>query len=72
MEALGRRGVEGKVARPKWAERSGLGLYSISFPDTGPRVAILIPTRDRVDLLRPCIEAVVAKSDLRQLRDRHY
>ena len=61
-EALGRRGIEGKVVRPKWAERSRLGLYSISFPDHGPRVAVLIPTRDRVDLLRPCVESVVAKT----------
>ncbi|MBS0656755.1 MAG: glycosyltransferase [Verrucomicrobia bacterium] len=33
------------------------------LPDPAPKVSILIPTRDRVDLVRRCVESVLAKTD---------
>jgi GT2 family glycosyltransferase len=52
--ALARRGVEGSVVPgplPGW--------HHVRRPVAGtPSVAIVVPTRDRVDLLRACIESV--------------
>jgi O-antigen biosynthesis protein len=42
------------------SQGSSFNHYKISYPDPGGKVAIIIPTRDRLDLLRPCIESVFA------------
>jgi len=45
------------------AKASATGLfnyYRADFPDPGGRVLAVIPTRDRLDLLRPCIESLRA------------
>ncbi len=41
------------------------GHYRVVWPlpDPAPRVSILIPTRDRVDLLSTCVESLVALTD---------
>ena len=62
QDALDRRGAIGKVSRPDFAVRNHLGIFQLDFPDEGPRVAILIPTRNRVNLLRPCIESVLDRT----------
>jgi GT2 family glycosyltransferase/glycosyltransferase involved in cell wall biosynthesis len=51
QEALQRRGIAGRVTC------SG-EHYQIDFPDTGGRVAIVIPTHNRLDLLRRCVESI--------------
>jgi len=51
QEALQRRGIAGRVTRAG-------GHYQIDFPDTGGRVAIVIPTRNRLELLRRCVESI--------------
>src|SRR5690625_2417819 len=33
------------------------------LPEPLPRVSLLIPTRDGVDLLKPCVDAILAKTD---------
>lgn len=33
------------------------------IPDSPPLVSIIIPTRDRMDLLRPCVEGVLNRTD---------
>lgn len=60
-EALVRRGVKGTVEMPT------PGVYRVMYaiPDPRPRVSIIIPTRDRVDLLRPCIDSIETKSTYR-------
>ena len=62
QDALRRRGVPGHVTRPDWAVANRNGIYQISFPDTGPSVAIVIPTKNRVDLLHRCVESIVRKT----------
>ena len=53
-DALRRRGLEGDVGPGLWK-----GSHRVRFRVQGdPSVGILIPTRDRVDLLRRCIESV--------------
>ena len=53
--AFSRRGIDAKVERPSWAQAAKIGVYSATFPDTGPQVSILIPTRNKHDLLSRCL-----------------
>ncbi len=62
QEALLRRGYAGTVSRPDFAVNSHAGLFQIDFPNRGPHVAILIATRNRLDLLRPCIDSILART----------
>lgn len=56
-DALRRRGRPGKV------EMTTLGRYRVRYAlEHEPKVSILIPTRDRADILRTCIESILAKS----------
>jgi len=57
-EALARRAVPAPVERPAWARRRAIGIFTPRFPDDGPDVVVLIPTRNRADLLRPCLRAL--------------
>lgn len=57
-EALSRRGIVADCLQSDWARTARVGIYQPEFPDTGPRVAIIIPTADRPDLLRPCLESL--------------
>jgi GT2 family glycosyltransferase len=58
QEALDRRGIVARVTRPPFAVRAGLGVFSHEFPDTGPRVSVIIPTRNNVDVLRACLASL--------------
>ncbi len=57
-EALARRGSRGRALQPEWAARAGLGLFTHTFPDDGPRVAILIPTRNHRAVLARCLDSL--------------
>lgn len=59
-------GIPAKLYTPDFAEKARLPISLLDGPDTGPRVAILIPTRDRARLLRTCIESI---RDLTEYRD---
>jgi len=56
--------IERHVARLGWPAtvHPGLGFnqFRLDWPDDGGSVLIVIPTKDRVDLLRQCIESVQA------------
>jgi GT2 family glycosyltransferase len=57
-DALSRRGTGGEVL-------DGLvkGRYRVRYEITGnPKVAIIIPTRDRLDMLRRCVDSIRQKS----------
>ncbi len=57
-DALSRRGLTGTVTR-----HQDLGRYRIRLDIVGnPAVTIVIPTRDRVELLRRCIEGIESRS----------
>jgi GT2 family glycosyltransferase len=57
-EALARRGLSGRVTRAE-----DLGRYHVRLDIVdNPAVAIVIPTRDRVELLRRCIESIESRS----------
>jgi GT2 family glycosyltransferase len=57
-EALARRGVPAEVDRPDWAVQARASLLRHGFPDDGPRVAILIATRNQVKLLDRCVQSL--------------
>ena len=57
-DAFARRNINAAVTQPDWARSSGLEIYAPSFPDSGPRVAILIPTRNQDNFLRSCLESL--------------
>lgn len=57
-EALARRGVEGHV------ETVSRGRYAARYRLQGaPKVSIIIPTRDRLPLLRQCIDSIETRTD---------
>ncbi len=58
QEALQRRNIDGVVYQPEWAIKGKAGIFEHKFPDSGPSVSIIIPTKNRVDLLSRCISSL--------------
>ena len=58
QEAWDRSGVRARVVQPDWARQASLGIFAPKFPDDGPKVAIVICTRNRHELLRVCLESL--------------
>ncbi|MGA0544723.1 glycosyltransferase [Brevundimonas sp. VNH65] len=58
--ALDRRGIEARAIHPDWAREASVGMFSLVFPDSGPRVTIVIPTWNRPELLRRCVDSIQA------------
>jgi GT2 family glycosyltransferase len=57
--ALRRRGLEGSTTPGRLG---GLVAWTVTPPSPQPSIDIIIPTRDRVDLMRQCIDAVESKT----------
>lgn len=57
-DAFQRRGCPVPVEQPAWAQAAKVGIFAPVFPDDGPRVAIVIATRNHLELLRPCVESL--------------
>jgi len=57
-DALSRRSMKGDIRHPLWAQKEKLGIYQILFPDKGPEVTILIPTRNNKSLLQKCLNSL--------------
>lgn len=59
-EALKRRNKRGKVVLPSFAQKVDIGVYSLSFDpqEFTEHVTIVIPTKNRPDLLEPCIRSI--------------
>jgi GT2 family glycosyltransferase/glycosyltransferase involved in cell wall biosynthesis len=58
QEAIDRRQFSG---RARWLEKyreRQFGGYEIDFPDDGPSVTIIIPTKNRCDMLRRCVKSL--------------
>lgn len=58
QEAFDRRGITAQVVHPEFARMAKIGVFEPQFPDDGPSVTIVIPTKDKPELLRPCIESL--------------
>jgi glycosyltransferase involved in cell wall biosynthesis/GT2 family glycosyltransferase len=59
---LARLGVPATPYTPEFAERLHLPVHQLDWPDTGPSVAIIIPTRDQGEVLRTCVESILART----------
>jgi GT2 family glycosyltransferase/glycosyltransferase involved in cell wall biosynthesis len=58
QEALERRGASAEAVQPQWAADAACGIFAHQFPDDGPRVTVIIPTRNQVAVLRDCIASL--------------
>lgn len=58
QDALDRRGLRAKAIQPDWAIKASCGIFSHIWPDDGPSVAVIIPTRNNLPVLRACIESL--------------
>jgi O-antigen biosynthesis protein len=65
----GKKALEAAVKRRGWnatvQDGHGFGRYRVQFvtPDPAPRVSIIIPFRDKVQLLKQCVDSVLEKTD---------
>jgi len=57
-EALNRRNIMASVVQPGWAKSANCGIYEHKFPDDGPSVTILIPTRNQKKILQRCLDSL--------------
>lgn len=55
VDALGAKAI---VSQPEWALKAGCGIFAHQFPDVGPRVAIIIPTKNQAHLLQACLSTL--------------
>ncbi|NSX34131.1 glycosyltransferase [Brevundimonas vesicularis] len=62
QEALDRRGISARATHPQWAMDAKVGMFSVEFPDSGPKVSIIIPTRNNVKLLESCLTSILGKT----------
>jgi GT2 family glycosyltransferase/glycosyltransferase involved in cell wall biosynthesis len=58
QDALDRRGVRARAHQPDWAAKVACGIFSHEWPDDGPSVAIIIPTKNNVAVLKACLESL--------------
>ena len=58
QDACDRRGIQATAYQADWAVAAKIGMFSLRFIDFGPQVTIIIPTRNHLDLLAPCIQSL--------------
>ncbi len=58
QEALNRRGVNVPVLQQDWAIRDRLGIYRPVFPDHGPSITVIIPTKNQWQVLDRCLQSL--------------
>jgi GT2 family glycosyltransferase len=58
-DAVRRRGIAATVEQPVFARQARVGIYRLRFSRARDvPVTIVIPTRDRLDLLRDCVDSI--------------
>ncbi|MEG4234877.1 glycosyltransferase [Microcoleus sp. Pol11C3] len=58
QDALNRRKIKGNVAQHAWAIKENLGIFAQDFPDKGPSVTVIIPTKNQLTLLKACLDSL--------------
>jgi len=51
-------GLEARIILPDWAERMKALAFDFVFPDDGPSVSIIIPSKNNWKILRRCVESL--------------
>jgi O-antigen biosynthesis protein len=59
-DLLTTRGIRGKAFWPSWARKQKMLVFDIKFSDCGPKVSILIPTRNNCNSLKRCIDSLAS------------
>ncbi len=54
-DALWRRGIAAEPFQPDWAIKARVGIYDLRFPDEGPHVTLIIPTKNQARSLARCL-----------------
>jgi GT2 family glycosyltransferase len=63
VEAVQRRGIPAAAELPPFAQQARIGVYRLRFRDTGEvPITIIIPTKDKLSLLRDCIRSIESKT----------
>ncbi|MBE9186852.1 glycosyltransferase [Microcoleus sp. LEGE 07076] len=58
QDALNRRNIKGNVAQHAWATKENLGIFAQDFPDDGPSVTVIVPTKNQLKLLKSCLDSL--------------
>ena len=58
QDACDRREIDAIAYQAEWAVAAKVGMFSLRFPEFGPRVTIIIPTKNHLELLAPCIHSI--------------
>ncbi|GCL34679.1 putative glycosyl transferase [Planktothrix agardhii CCAP 1459/11A] len=56
--AFERRGIAANIQQPNWAIHKQVGVFEHQFPDQGPSVTILIPSKNQKQLLAACLSSL--------------
>jgi len=63
-EHLVRSGIEADASWPELSRNAGVGVFRLNFrPASFPSVAVVIPTRDRLELLSRCVSSLEETTD---------
>lgn len=65
QEALDRRGIAAKAIHSEFAQASKVGLYKLDFSPASEPVTIIIPTRDKYELLKSCLDSIESQTRYR-------
>jgi len=61
---LARSGIEAEASWPELSRVAGVGVFRLDFrPSSFPSVAVIIPTRDRLELLARCVSSLEGITD---------
>lgn len=58
QEAVDRRHLRARVVQPEWGRAINLGVFDLEFPDEGPEVCLIIPTRNKMEILKQCMDSL--------------
>lgn len=65
QQALERRGVVGQACPSEAGLIDGRLAFQIAFPEDGPKVSLLIPTKNGLELVQRCIESIRKRTTYR-------
>lgn len=63
QEAVDRRGIPAKAYIPEFARAAEVGIFALKYTGLlAPKVSIIIPTKNHVDILKRCIDSILEKT----------
>ncbi|MBY0245444.1 MAG: glycosyltransferase family 2 protein, partial [Sphingobacteriaceae bacterium] len=63
QDAVVRRGINSTSYQPEWAIKNNVGIFSLNYHfEHEPSVTLMIPTKDKVELLKTCVNSILNKT----------